>query len=147
MSADSPDVSKLKSERPRTPPVAIPAMHPLTRITANAAVAKESRMKTRRVLRYEISINDQPTTIPAGKVVHLSEYRLNTVTGERNRVEVWVEVLVGGSWPAVQNFPTQRVQIFGTGHPLPVDALHLASTLDGPLVWHLYQLTNLKDGS
>lgn len=101
----------------------------------------------RKVLRYEIVVNDQPSTLPVGKVVHLSEYHQKHITGERNRVEVWVEVAIPESWPYAENFPTQRVQIFGTGHDLPEGAVHLASTLDGSLVWHLYQLSALKDES
>jgi hypothetical protein len=33
------------------------------------------------------------------------------------------------------------VQAFGTGQPIPDGAVWLASCLDGPLVWHVYEVT------
>lgn len=95
---------------------------------------------TRRIFRYEIPIDDQPHEIPAGKVVHLNEYRMKHITGERNRVEVWVEVTLGGASIADDINGTQHVQIIGTGHAIPDGATHLATCLDSQLVWHLYRI-------
>lgn len=95
---------------------------------------------SRRVLRYEIPINDQPHKIPAGKILQLHPYRMRAITGERNRVEVWIETTVPDNWPHAEPIGSRQVQIFGTGQPLPEDATHLASTVDDRLVWHLYQL-------
>lgn len=97
-------------------------------------------MTLRRVLRYEIPIDDNFHEIPAGKILHLSEYRHKNITGERARIEVWVEVTFEGAGVVFPIIGLQRVQVFGTGHPLPEDAAHLATCLDGALVWHLYQV-------
>lgn len=34
---------------------------------------------------------------------------------------------------------TVTYEIFGTGHHVPVGALHIGSVIDGAFVWHLYQ--------
>lgn len=57
------------------------------------------------------------------------------------RIEVWVQVDVPDNFPADGPLPrTRQVIIVGTGHVVPLDTTWLASCLDGPLVWHLYQL-------
>lgn len=99
-------------------------------------------MTSRRVLRYEIPIDDNFHEIPAGKILHLSDYRQKHITGERARIEVWVETTFDGSRVLSPIVGLQRVQVFGTGHPLPEDATHLATCLDGALVWHLYNVNH-----
>lgn len=99
-------------------------------------------MTSRRVLRYEIPIDDNSYEIPAGKILHLSDYRQKHITGERARVEVWVEVTFAGSRVVSPIVGLQRVQVFGTGHPLPDDSAHVATCLDGSLVWHLYKINH-----
>lgn len=94
----------------------------------------------RRPLRYELPVNDNAKPLPAGKILHFTEHR-NTSHGGVHRVEVWVEVTFDGDDFRNDHFVgTQRVKIIGTGHPIPDGAEHLATCLDGPLVWHLYKL-------
>lgn len=98
----------------------------------------------RRIFRYELPINDAAHEIPSGKVVHLNEYRMKHITGERNRIEVWVEATLSGESLASAIIGTQHVQVFGTGHPIPDSAEHLATCIDGSLVWHLYRVEATK---
>lgn len=95
---------------------------------------------TRRPFRYELAINDEPQELPAGKILHLTEYRKKNITGERQRIEVWVEITLDGPDFTGSITNTQHVQVIGTGHPIPDGSEHLASCLDGPFVWHLYQV-------
>lgn len=97
-------------------------------------------MKARAVLRFELEATDQVHTIPAGKVVLFTEQRRAHRTERRGRVEVWVETALQSRTTAALSIGTQEVQIFGTGQLIPAGAAHLASALDGPLVWHLYQI-------
>lgn len=94
----------------------------------------------RRPFRYELPVNDAAHQLPAGKILHFTEHR-NSRLGAVHRVEVWVEVAINGDdFLRDPITGAQHVQIIGTGHPIPDGAEHLASCLDGPLVWHLYRL-------
>jgi len=86
---------------------------------------------TRTPLRYMIEVNDEHQQFPAGKVLHLSEQRGRS--GPEHLIEVWIEVETPVS-------DLQTVQVIGTGQPIPDGAEHLATTLDGSFVWHLYRL-------
>lgn len=95
----------------------------------------------RRILRYEVDVNDRPKRIGDGPVLMAQRWR-QAVTRRHDptgRVEVWVEVSLDESWPATDE-PTRLVQVFGTGREIPIGAVWLASCLDGPLVWHLYEV-------
>ncbi len=48
----------------------------------------------------------------------------------------WMEFQLG-----VQNTHKRQFQIFGTGHDIPDHARYIGTTLDGPFVWHLYEVT------
>lgn len=86
---------------------------------------------TRRVYRYELPVTDEPITIPSGKVVLLTKKR--GFIPRQHLIEVWVEITL-----PINVY--RRVQIVGTGHDVPDGAEHVASTLDGDFVWHLYLL-------
>lgn len=90
----------------------------------------------RRIFRYEIPVDDRQHTVPAGKIVHMTRHR-DLISP---RVEVWVEVQL--ETPDISSEPVggQVLTIIGTGHPAPEGATHVATCLDGPLVWHLYRL-------
>lgn len=93
----------------------------------------------RRVLRYEIAVNDQPQPIAAGRVLMAQPHR-QAQRSPAGRVEVWVDAALPVDWPA--SSPAMRlVQAFGTGQPIPDGAVWLASCLDGPLVRHVYEVT------
>jgi hypothetical protein len=34
---------------------------------------------------------------------------------------------------------TRHFDVFGTGHPIPEDAVHVGTFFDGPFVWHVYE--------
>lgn len=90
-------------------------------------------MNTRRVLRFEIPIDDQPHKLPSGRVVMVSENR----RGFPNRVEVWVDTEEGEN---LARGTSQKLQVFGTGHPVPEDALWVGSCRADPLVWHVFEV-------
>lgn len=100
----------------------------------------------RRILRIELKVDDQARELPAGKIVHFSDYRKKHITHEQNRVEVWVEAHMEGESLLAGTIGTQQVQVFGTGQPIPDGAEHLASSLAGPFVWHLYRLPETPTG-
>jgi hypothetical protein len=104
----------------------------------------------KRVYRYEVPVDDGVHMLPAGKVVHVDSRR------QADTVEVWVE------FPATGGLPDLPVRVFGTGHDVPADAVHLGTALSpdmptftpadsvfarpgsarGALVWHLYAVAD-----
>lgn len=93
----------------------------------------------RRILRWDVPIDDQPHGIGAGPVVHVDCRPPQIVGLPADRVEVWTEERMpdDGSFPS----PTRKVQVFGTGHQLPTEVGRpLGSTQhwEGRLMWHLY---------
>lgn len=95
----------------------------------------------KRVLRYGIAIDDQPHEVPTGVPVLFARTERNRLTGLEALVDVWFEQETPDDWPASDyDSTTQQVQIVGTGHPVPSEWRWLSSFLDGPLVWHLYQV-------
>lgn len=94
----------------------------------------------RRVLRYEIPVDDHPYAIPQGRVLMAHPWRESQVV-PAGRVELWVEVIVPDDFPSSGPAQDRLVQVFGTGHPLTDAGRWLASCLDGPLVWHVYEVT------
>lgn len=98
----------------------------------------------KRVFRYTVPIDDSIHEIPEGRVVHVDTRHLT-------EVEVWVEVTPAGATGS------RAVQVFGTGHVVPIEAEHIGTALSpagevsdgvmivghrerGELVWHLYAL-------
>jgi hypothetical protein len=85
------------------------------------------------VLKWPIAVDDKPHKIGGGEVVHVAcqdQYRPDVVT-------IWtIEPRYA------QPEPKRRVQVYGTGQPLPFFAEHLGSVVaaGGQLVWHAFQL-------
>lgn len=90
----------------------------------------------KRVYRYEVPIDDDVHPLPTGDIVHVD-------TREVGVVEVWIEV------PDQGDLPNMIVRVYGTGHEVPADAVHLGTALTpdwthqggqprGRFVWHLY---------
>jgi hypothetical protein len=92
------------------------------------------------VLKWPVDVDDQPHTIGGGKVVHVA-----CQDDDPRVVTVWtIEPRPGtNQWPN----STREVQIFGTGHPLPLFATHVgtALTMRGTLVWHCFELPPVPD--
>lgn len=86
----------------------------------------------RRVLRWEVPVNDQWHDIGWGKVVLVDARSFGTV-------EVWTEEHMAEA--------TRPARVFGTGHPIespnddPTAVEHVGSCFDTQtkrLVWHVY---------
>ena len=88
-------------------------------------------MSKRQVFRYVIPVDDQPHT------AYLTNDPLHVDCSQMvDEVEFWAEHDADApEYPAV-------FQVFGTGHPLPGDAVYVGTcprTREG-IVWHLYRL-------
>jgi len=94
-------------------------------------------MADKQVRRYDVSITE-PTQVPAGAAVLFGRTARHHKAGDEAVVDAWFEVTLPDG--AAPDCPMQEVQVFGTGHLIPLDAQWLASFIDGPLVWHLYAL-------
>lgn len=85
---------------------------------------------SRRMLRYEVAVNDEPQDFLVGDPVHVA-------AGRYDVVEFWAE------WDD-EHPPTgeRTFQVFGTGQPLPHQATWIGTADRTPegLVWHLYEL-------
>lgn len=106
--------------------------------------------EAKTVYKYPLSM-DKPTEVvlPVSlyKPVHFGlqktdEYDPSLQTTIYRKVPtVWVE-----QWlpEKDEQFRTEKVvfEIFGTGHHIPVGALHIGSVIDGGFVWHLYQTSS-----
>lgn len=93
-------------------------------------------MSGRRMLRHEIFVDGGPQTVSLqdGPVRHVAASRGG---GGRQVVEFWVE-------SDAKSLARGRVfEVFGTGHPLPGNAVWRGTTDRTPegLAWHLYELT------
>jgi len=89
------------------------------------------------VLKWQVSVDDRPHKIGGGDIVHVAiQY-----PQQPDVVTVWTIE------PRSDTTPKREVQVYGTGHPLPFFAKHLGSctTLDGGLVWHLFELPTVED--
>lgn len=89
-------------------------------------------MADRRVLRYEIPVDDQwhVLDLPRGPIVHVASRRPDVV-------EFWAIDAADGI-----TLPPRAFRVFGTGQPLPPAAgkhIGTAITAGGALVWHLME--------
>lgn len=100
----------------------------------------------RRVLRYDIVVDDSEHLVGDGKVLMVTSRRgmpYQLGNQQLRRVEVWVEVDVPDNWPkSSEHF--KRVQVFGTGHQIPEGAEWVGSCLDGDFVWHVYNVNRVE---
>lgn len=88
-------------------------------------------MKTGQVVVHKqtLAVSDDDQVV-SGRVVHVER------TGPQE-LTVWFERdPAGRPW-------TYRT--YGTGHPIPQGARHVASVIDGWFVWHLYLLAPTSD--
>lgn len=85
-----------------------------------------------RVLKWSVPVDGETHYIGRGQVVHVAcQWGPGTV-------QVWT-LEVGDE--AVAPATPRPVQVFGTGHPVPLEFGHLGSAvwLAGSYVWHVFQ--------
>lgn len=84
---------------------------------------------TTRIYRYEVPVDDQWHTITCGPPLHVACRRHDVV-------EFWAYPLGEGADKFVDE---QRFRVYGTGHPIPDEVIHVGTALTpGGLVWHLH---------
>jgi len=96
----------------------------------------------RRVLRWEIPVDDAPHLIGTGAVLHTA-MRAARVAGRDRSVEVWTVEWLPDEFPEGPDIDKRWVQVFGTGHRLPdFVAQDVGSTVDvdDRLVWHVFEV-------
>jgi len=76
---------------------------------------------------YKYGLSPDEISLPKGAKV------LRVGVGVQNEAPtLWVEV--NPNAPIV----TRRVEVVGTGHPVPVGFSHIGTIFSGPFVWHFY---------
>jgi hypothetical protein len=86
----------------------------------------------KRVLKWDVPVDDREHTIGAGFIAHVGCQQ------GPETVQVWTEQ----SDDHPTRWPARTVRVFGTGQPLPDGARHLGSVVSagGALVWHVYEV-------
>ncbi|RCG31926.1 hypothetical protein DQ384_05115 [Sphaerisporangium album] len=88
----------------------------------------------KQMFRYAVPIDDNPHLLRlAADPVKVATCTIGTMTPG---VEFWAE------WRHDVQLAERTFQVFGTGHPVPVNAIHRGTAerdMHG-LVWHLYEL-------
>lgn len=84
----------------------------------------------RRVLKWNIPVDDQDHPIGSGPVV-----LVGCQNGDHRNVQVWTE--------EVEPITPRRARVYGTGQPLPGGDVHIGSVIaptvpPKTLVWHVY---------
>lgn len=96
---------------------------------------------SRRMLRYQVIVNDRPQTLRlSSNPVHVEAARLGVGPQAQHLVEFWAEGYIDGDPDGLDMERT--FQVFGTGHPLPEGARWWGTTARTPegFVWHLYEV-------
>jgi hypothetical protein len=93
------------------------------------------------ILRYEAYVDDGPQHYPfRGEVRKVASIRRVVNGRSRAVVEFWAETgdLMDDATPV-----RRTLEVFGTGHPIPVEAVWRGTCDRNPEgdVWHLYELT------
>lgn len=82
---------------------------------------------SRAVYRYVVPVIGGALDVElSGPIVHVTTRNLDYV-------EFWA--ITGETEPSVRTF-----EVFGTGHPLPHQAVYVGTALAGAFVWHLFEL-------
>jgi hypothetical protein len=83
----------------------------------------------RRILKWPVRVDDTAHPIGHGPVVRVA------TQGDSTTVWVWTDET------GTDIAPSRPTQIYGTGQPVPPDAIHLGSCeTDLGLVWHAFAL-------
>lgn len=84
----------------------------------------------KRILKYELDINDAEQQVPAGEVVHVGQQ------ADASRICIWII-------PSDDSL-YRVVRVVGTGHPLPENfkqALGSVVVASYGLVWHVVEVS------
>lgn len=95
----------------------------------------------KRILRFEVPVDDQPHPIPDARVV-FGRHDPNPF-GLGASAQVWVEVSTLDGWPA-EPLPVgdRLVQVVSTGDPVPESWTWLTSFADGTALLHLFEVSS-----
>lgn len=83
-----------------------------------------------RVLKWAVPVDDAVHEVGAGQVAMVA------CLGE-NPHTVYVWTWERGDTNALVK---RKVQVFGTGHDVPADAVHVGSAHGSSLVWHVFEV-------
>tara|TARA_R110000796_G_scaffold221735_1_gene337911 strand:- start:81 stop:344 length:264 start_codon:yes stop_codon:yes gene_type:complete len=86
-------------------------------------------MKT--IYKYQLTLSDSPITMPKGAEILTVKLQNDTPT-------LWalIDTYVGLE-------ESRLIVIRGTGHHIEDNAKYIATYVDGPFVWHIFELTDL----
>lgn len=94
-----------------------------------------------RVLKYQVELSDRTTVLPLGprdRVVH--------VAVQHGTITLWAEVFdrrcaaeSPSSEPVVEDY-RRCFGVFGTGHEVRPNSLHVGTVMMDMFVWHIYEL-------
>jgi hypothetical protein len=88
-------------------------------------------VSTKVVHKHEVLTIDRPTDIPLGAdsvVVHVGM--------QNGALYIWEE----HNEPKSLRIVARRYGVFGTGQKIPDGGQYVGTAIDGPFVWHLYEL-------
>ena len=83
----------------------------------------------RRVLKWDVPVDDRDHPIGSGPVVHVGCQHGPAV------VQVWTDE------PDSESVRYRSARVYGTGHEVPLGDSHIGSVIEGPLVWHVFAST------
>ena len=88
----------------------------------------------KKIYKYGIVMEGLPDLklhLPKGaKVVHVG-------TQAPGQVNFWVELP-----PMTVTYENRLFRVYETGHPIEDEAIWCGTTMDGPFVWHLYEISS-----
>lgn len=109
---------------------------------------------TKRILKWEVPIDDEEHNIGNGKVVHVGLPKIPALGSLRREVCIWTEETMSNDSASI--LTDRTVKIFGTGREFPDDHCHVGSVVDSSdtayAVWHVYEVekvdhvTRISDG-
>jgi len=86
---------------------------------------------SKRIYRHTVNIIGVAERLPEGQIVHVAADRSGNLTA----LEVWI-------LQDPNEARLQEVVVIGTGMNVPDGAEHIMTALAGPLVWHLFRVTD-----
>ena len=80
-------------------------------------------LESKRVLKWPVGLpGDAPDIVGGGPIAHVADGFVWTIEPQGS-TKVWRKVLV-----------------YGTGDPVPADAVHIGTMMMGPFVWHVFEV-------
>jgi hypothetical protein len=86
-------------------------------------------MKT--IYKYQLTLSDSPITMPKGAEILTVKLQNDTPT-------LWALIDTD-----IYLEESRLIVIRGTGHPVEDNAKYITTYMDGPFVWHAFELTDL----